>query len=151
MTAALVQTTAGATIAISAVLPATDDAAGYAALTWALIGEATDLGEFGREYATVTHNPVASRRTIKRKGSFNDGTMALQLAIDRDDAGQIIVKSAVASDANHAIRITYQDGSKDYFSALVMSFKTSAGSVDQILSGSVNLEINTDIIAVALP
>ena len=72
MTAALVQTTAGATIGISATLPATNDAAGYAALTFSLIGEVTDLGEFGREYATVTHNPIASRRTIKRKGSFND-------------------------------------------------------------------------------
>ena len=90
MTDSIVQTSAGTTIAISAVLPATDDAAGYNALTWAAIGEVTDLGEFGREYATVTHNPVASRRTIKRKGSYNDGTMALQLALDRDDAGQIL-------------------------------------------------------------
>ena len=151
MTDSIVQTSAGTTIAISAVLPATDDAAGYAALTWAAIGEVTDLGEFGREYATVTHNPVASRRTIKRKGSYNDGTMVLQLALDRDDAGQILVKTALASDANKAFRITYQDGSKDYFSAMVMSFKTNVGSVDQILSGSINLEINTDIIPVALP
>ena len=30
-------------------------------------------------------------------------------------------------------------------------FKTNVGSVDQILSGSINLEINTDIIPVALP
>ena len=151
MTDSIVQTSAGTTISISAVLPTTDDAAGYAALTWAAIGEVTDLGEFGREYATVTHNPVASRRTIKRKGSYNDGTMALQLALDRDDAGQILVKTALGSDANQAIRITYQDGSKDYFSAMVMSFKTNVGSVDQVLSGSINLEINTDIIPVALP
>ena len=151
MTDSIVQTSAGTTISISAVLPTTDDAAGYAALTWAAIGEVTDLGEFGREYATVTHNPVASRRTIKRKGSYNDGTMALQLALDRDDAGQILAKTALGSDANQAIRITYQDGSKDYFSAMVMSFKTNVGSVDQVLSGSINLEINTDIIPVALP
>ena len=38
--------------------------------------------------------------------------MALQLALDRDDAGQILVKTALASDANKAFRITYQDGSK---------------------------------------
>ena len=94
---------------------------------------------------------MASRRTIKRKGSYNDGTMTLQLALDRDDAGQILAKTALGSDANQAIRLTYQDGSKDYFSAMVMSFKTNVGSVDQILSGSINLEINTDIIPVALP
>lgn len=151
MADSIVQTSAGTTIAISAALPATDDAMGYNALTWTAIGEVTDLGEFGREYATVTHTPVASRRTIKRKGSYNNGTMALQLALDRDDAGQVLVKTALASDANKAFRITYQDGSKDYFSAMVMSFKTNVGSVDQILSGSINLEINTDIIPVALP
>ena len=39
MTAALIQTTAGATIGISATLPATDDAVGYAALTFTAIGE----------------------------------------------------------------------------------------------------------------
>lgn len=143
-----VQTTAGTTIGISATLPATENQAGYAALTFTLIGEVTDLGEYGKEYATVTHNPIASRKTIKRKGSFNNGTLALQLGLDKADAGQVICDAAVDSDNNYAFAITYQDGTIDYMSAQVMSFKTNAGSVDQILSGSINLEVNTDIISV---
>ena len=143
-----IQTTAGTTIGISATLPATENQAGYEALTFTLIGEVTDLGEYGKEYATVTHNPIASRKTIKRKGSFNNGTLALQLGLDKADAGQVICDAAVDSDNNYAFAITYQDGTIDYMSAQVMSFKTNAGSVDQILSGSINLEVNTDIISV---
>ncbi|HQZ58195.1 MAG TPA: phage tail tube protein [Acinetobacter sp.] len=151
MTDSNVQTTAGTTIGISATLPATENKAGYEALTFALIGEVTDLGEYGKEYSTVTHNPIASRKTIKRKGSYNNGTLALQLGIDAADAGQVICDAAVDSDNNYAFKVTYQDGTVDYFSGQIMSFKTNAGSVDQILSGAINIELNTDVISVALP
>jgi len=72
-----VQTSAGSVIAISttATAPATYDATGLAALTYAAIGEVTNLGEYGRVYNLVTHNPLASRKTVKRKGSYNDGTI----------------------------------------------------------------------------
>jgi hypothetical protein len=89
-----VKTSAGSTIAISAATPATFNAAGYGALTFTTIGEVTDLGEFGRDYALVTHNPIATRGTVKRKGSFNEGTMDMKLGLDTDDAGQILAKAA---------------------------------------------------------
>ena len=67
MTDSIVQTSAGTTIAISAVLPATDDAAGYAALTWAAIGEVTDLGEFGlnMQPLRITQWQAAARLNVK--------------------------------------------------------------------------------------
>ena len=84
-----VRTSAGTTIAISASTPATFDEAGYLALSFTTIGEVTNLGEFGREYALVTHNPVGSRGTVKKKGSFNEGTMSMTLGLDTDDAGNV--------------------------------------------------------------
>ena len=69
-----VRTSAGTTLKVSASAPATFDKAGYSALTFTAVGEITDLGEFGREYALVTHNPVGTRGTQKFKGSFNEGT-----------------------------------------------------------------------------
>jgi len=65
-------TSAGTTISVVDSNPATYDQAGFEALTYSLIGEVTDLGEFGREYSAVTHNPLGDRRTVKRKGSYND-------------------------------------------------------------------------------
>ncbi len=136
-----VYTTAGSTIAISAAAPATFDSVGYGALTWAVIGEITDMGEFGREYALVTHNPVDSRGTVKKKGSYNEGTMTLQLGLDAEDDGQVIAQQAVGDDDEVSIRIVRRNGETNYLSALVMNFKNNLGSVDTITNGSIALEI----------
>ena len=77
-----VRTSAGTTLRVTASAPATFNSAGYTTLfstspVPALVGEVTDLGEFGREYALVTHMPVGNRGTQKFKGSFNEGTNTL--------------------------------------------------------------------------
>lgn len=138
-----VDSSAGTTLKISAATPATFDAAGYGALTYTNIGEITNLGEFGREYSLITHNPIANRGTVKRKGSFNEGTMSLQLGLDKNDAGQILAKSASVSDDDYSFEITTQNGDKYYFQAQVMSFKIGLGEVNSITSASINLEITT--------
>src|SRR3990172_3430487 len=138
-----VETVAGTSISISAAQPATFDGAGYAALSWTAIAEITDGGDHGREYAEVTHTPIASRGVQKFKGSFNEGTKTLQLALDGDDAGQVIAKAALVSDNDYSFRVTYQGGDKDYFQAKVMSFKKAASSVDSIRSASMSLSITT--------
>ena len=138
-----VRTSAGSTLKISAGVPATFNAAGYAALTYTTIGEVTDFGELGREYTLVTHNPVANRGTVKFKGSFNEGQMTLQLGLDTDDAGQILAKQAANSDNNYAFELQTQNGDKYYFQAQVMSFKVSVGNVNQITSATIMVEITT--------
>lgn len=140
-----VRTTAGTTLKISASIPATFDAAGYAAIagTMAKIGEITNLGEFNREFALVTHNPIDNRGTVKKKGSFNEGSMQLQMGFDESDAGQILLQAAALSDNNYSFLVTLQSGKKFYFQAQVMNFKIGAGSVDQITSATSNLELTT--------
>lgn len=138
-----VRSSAGSTIKISAGTPATYDAAGYGALTLTTIGEVTDLGEFGREYALVTHNPLGTRGTTKLKGSFNEGSISMQLGLDTDDAGQILAKTASLSDADYSFEIATQNGDKYYFQAKVMSFKVGVGSVDQVTSATIMLEITS--------
>lgn len=136
-------TSAGTTIAVSAAAPVTFDVAGYAALSFTTIGEVTDLGEFGREYALVTHNPVGTRGTVKKKGSFNEGTMAMSVGLDTDDAGQILLKAASSSDADYSFKVTTQNGDIYYFQAQVMTFKVGVGSVDNITTAAITLELTT--------
>lgn len=138
-----VRSSAGTTIAVSASTPATFDAAGYNALSWTAVGEVVNLGEFGREYNLITHNPVGSRGTVKLKGSFNEGQIALQVGLDTDDAGQILMKAAALSDNNYSFRITTQNGDKYYFQAQVMSFKVGVGGVDDITSATTTLELTS--------
>jgi len=151
-----IETVAGTTIAISAGVPATFNEAGYAALTYTNIGEITDGGSHGRTYAEVTHNPIDTRGTRKFKGSFNEGTKTIQLAIDDDDAGQDLAKLALVSDNDYAFEVTYQGGAIDYFQAKVMSFEKGASSVDSMRSATMQLSLSTSntgvgIVEVAAP
>jgi len=152
-----VQTVAGTSVHISAGIPATFDAAGYAAVTgWAKIGEITDGGSHGKTYAEVTHSPIDTRTVQKFKGSINIGTKTLQLGIDDDDAGQTLVKTARDSDNDYSFKVTYQDGAIDYFQAKVMSFEKAAAGVDSIRTATVNLALTgtktgIGIIEVAAP
>jgi len=141
-------TSAGTTIGISASLPATYNTAGFGALTFTEIGEVTDIPEFGRVYNLVTHNPLGDRRTVKRKGSFNDGSVALSFAYADADAGQILLATASDDDDSYAFAVTIQDGTIFYFSAQVMGNPINIGNVDQITGGSATLEIDNDIIKV---
>jgi len=148
-------TSAGTTLTVSASAPATFDGAGYAAVFAAspgpaVVGEITDLGEFGREFALVTHMPVGSRGTQKFKGSFNEGTMSLSLGLDTDDAGQIIMKTASLSDNNFSFQVTTQNGDKYFFAAKVMSWKVNVAGVDSITTATTTLELTTTAAGVGI-
>ena len=138
-----VHTSAGTKLSLSADAPATFDSTGYEALTYTLVGEITDLGEFGREYSLVTHNPIGNRGTQKYKGSFNEGTMNLTIGFDTDDAGQTLMKTASMADTPYSFEVEMQNGDKYYFEAMVMSFKINVGSVDSMTTASVTLELTT--------
>ncbi len=150
-----VRTSAGTTLRVTASAPATFNSAGYTTLfstspVPALVGEVTDLGEFGREYALVTHMPVGNRGTQKFKGSFNEGTITWSLGLDTDDAGQIIMKAASISDNDYSFMVTTQNGDKYFFRAQIMSWKVGVGSVDSITTATATLEITTNAAGVGI-
>lgn len=144
-------TSAGTTIGIVATsaAPSTFDAAGYAAQTFVTIGEITDIGEFGRKYNTVTHNPIATRATIKLKGNYDDGEIVLQMARAPGDSGQAILKTAVDDDDSYSICVTLQDGTKEYTRAQINSYTTNVGSGDKVTTAQVGLSITKAIVEVA--
>jgi|AntRauTorcE11898_2_1112593.scaffolds.fasta_scaffold02778_9 hypothetical protein len=149
MPASNAQTSAGSFLSVSAGLPATHDTVGFedAAMSFTEVGEITDLGEFGREYNLVTHNPLKDRRTVKRKGSYNDGSITLQMARDVSEAGQALLETAKDDDNSYSVKITFQDGNFVFTTAQIMSYKTTIGSVDQITMATCVLEIDNDIVA----
>lgn len=142
-----VQTSAGTTLGISTGVPTTYNTAGFAAKApFSAVGEITDMGEFGTEYSAVNHVSLATRQVRKFKGSFDNGALTLQLGRDILDAGQIALRAALLSDASFSFKVTYQDGTINYFTAKVMSYKTSVGSVDQITGATVTLDIDSLIV-----
>lgn len=140
-----VGTAAGTLIAITATIPSAFTVAGYNAIasSFVTIGEIVDGGEFGREYNLITHNPVATRGTQKFKGSFNEGAQTMQLALDTDDAGQVLAKAAALSDSNYSFRVTMPNTDKYFYQAKVMSFKVGGLTVDSVTSATMQVEITT--------
>ncbi|MCI5096656.1 MAG: hypothetical protein MRY77_10115 [Rhodobacteraceae bacterium] len=136
------QTASGATLGISAAAPATHDIAGFDALTFTDVGEITNIGEFGKEWETVTHSPLSSRGVKKSKGSFNNGALSPGLALDDSDAGQAIMEAARDSDDNYYFKITLKSGLTYYFVGLVMSFKPNVGGNPDVVTASTNIELN---------
>ena len=146
------QTAAGASLSIVAGAPATFDAAGYGALTGIIVGEVTNIGDFfGREYAEVTHNPLADRMTKYGKGSYNNGTISPAMALDPDDAGQILMQAALISDESYSICITLQDGTEYWARALVMMFMPNVGGVDDVVTASSTMRVTTDWVVIPNP
>ena len=68
-----------------------------------------------------------NRQTIKRKGSYDNGTINLEAAYDNADPGQILLRMASDSDNSYSIRVTMQDATTFYFTAQVFSFDISVG------------------------
>ena len=146
-------TSAGTTISVCATQPATFDKVGFEALTWIAVGEVTDLGEFGKEYNIVNHNPLGTRQTIKRKGSYDNGAISMSLARDITDVGQIALLAGLDSDESYAIKVVLADTATThlYTTAQISSFTYNVGSVDSITSGSVGVQIDADILEEVKP
>jgi hypothetical protein len=134
-------TTSGTQLAVSATPPATFNEAGYEAGTYTKIGEVTDLGARGRQYALVTHQPIESEGDKKGKGGFNAGSQAFTVALDRADAGQIIMANAANSRNNYYFKETEPDGTVTYYEALVMGWNINKGTRDNIVTATTTLEI----------
>jgi len=115
------------------------------ALTYTNIGNISDGGEHGIEYNIVTFNAIDKRYTQKFKSSFDYGLKTLEIAYDPTDGGAVLLRSGSTSLNDYAFKITYQDGTVEYFSAKVRSFNRTVGTVNSMRMITVALDI-TDLI-----
>lgn len=125
--------------------PATVSLAGLQAVSYTNIEEITDLAEFGANYNLVTHNPLGNRITVKRKGSKNNGTIAVQMAYAPADPGQTLLETASESDDSYSYKVELQDGTLFYFTGQAMSRTIQVGGVDSITASTCNVEIDSQI------
>lgn len=148
-----VRTSAGTTISISNAAVASNfanDAAAFGGLAWTAIGEVSDIGSFGKKYNLATFTGLGDRKVVKRKASYNNGTMSVKMGSAPLEPGQVKLTSAAGSDSSFGFKVVTQSGSIYYFTAQVMSFVLEIGSVDQIMGATAELEIDNDIVPVGL-
>lgn len=143
-------TAAGTGIAISADAPATEDDAGYEALTYTEIGSVEQLGPIGATTEKVEFQPLKGPKQ-KHKGPTDYGSLQPSLAHDPEDAGQELLRTAADPDDNtlYSIRVTYPSGDKRYFRARVFGYPENVGNAGSIIMANPTVEINTKIVKVA--
>lgn len=143
-------TAAGSKLAISAGTPASENAAGYAALTYTNIKGIANIGTIGESFEVVRFQPLDGP-VEKYKGSVDSGSLSPQYAIDKTDAGQTLLRTAGRDRTNklYAFEITFSDGVKAQFGARVFGNPKDVGDANSIVTAAPAIEICTDIYEVA--
>lgn len=145
----------GTIISVSSALPATENAAGYAALTFSPVSEASEVPEHGSEQALAQHTPLATGIVQKRGGSIDAGEFTLPFALSDDDAGQAILRAKSEGGITDEKRASFKEelptGEIIYYIGLCRSFKRNIGGADAIAMGSVVVSVTSLSVVVDAP
>lgn len=140
-------TSAGSTLAITATAPATFDETGYEAAVFTIVGGLEKIGGIGAVFAKVEFQPLNGPKD-KHKGSRDNGSLAPSMALNEEDAGQILMRTA-SDDATSKIyyfEVVYPTGAKRWFGGRVFGMPESIEGADTIIMANPTVEIITDIV-----
>lgn len=125
----------------------------FEAETFVKVGEIENIGEFGSEFETATFSNVEDRLERTFKTTEKPGLLPLNLGLDKADAGQIQLQTALYIDDDYAIKIELNDGDTTpttyYFRAQVLSFKLLIGGGKDVKKATCSLGLNTRAVEVA--
>ncbi len=138
---------AGTTFSIASGDPATWDDAGFEAQTYHLIGKIKNGGEFGKKFQLITNQYLSQRGEEKRKGTFNAGSISLQVDILKGSAGQDMCATALDVDADYSFRVVLQNGRTFYLRGLVTGFPVNVGGANDMTSSTITIELNPIFLA----
>lgn len=115
------------------------------------VGLIESLGEFGKNFDLVTFQAIATGRTYKFKGGYNQGSLDLVCASDLTDLGQAMLYSFGSSQdqSTYPFKLTLNGADPQwdtvYFGGKVFSYRLVAGAVNNVVKANIKIEINTDV------
>ncbi len=134
-------TGAGATLGLTASLPATFDQAGYEALTFTDVGKISNFGNVpSRVYEIVKVMYLASEGTDKAKGGYDLGNQQITVVLDADEAGQAMLDTATNAKPAYAIKLDHPVLGTIYALALVMGGPKTYGDNNTAATQQITLE-----------
>ena len=138
---------AGPTFSTASGDPATWDEAGFEAQTYNVIGKIKNGGGFGKKFQLITNQYLSQRGEEKRKGTFNAGSISLQVDILKGSAGQDMCAPALDVDADYSFRAVLQNGRTFYLRGLVTGFPVNVGGANDMTSSTITIELNPIFLA----
>jgi hypothetical protein len=146
----LAKPAAGSTLYIGGSNPTADPSDLTAETSWTEVGEVTNIPEFGLSYGKIEHKPLASRETYKFKGSFDGGSVQIDMAEAPSDAGQAAMVAALDDDGSFNFKVELNDApntasatpTEIRFMGKVFSYRTNVGTTEGIVGCRSMLEID---------
>ena len=135
---------------ISANLPVTYDAAGYADtdIIWTEITLVSEFPPYGAMSEVNRFTPIhGAIKKVKRTPDFGGGPMVY--ADLPSDAGQAIVLTASTSQAHYSIKVLNTDNELHYLDVIVTSCQLSKAASGDFKIRTAGVEVNKDPVIVA--
>ncbi len=136
----------GSCLGFSAVLPADEQLATYAALTYTPWEAITQIGDLGGVDDVSKVTPVCDGIVQKIHGPRDNGTQNMEALWDKDHAGQLLIRAAYPNRTRIAVEMTLADGATLYYIAIVTAAPITPGSASDILMIKPTLEITSSIV-----
>ena len=142
-------TNIGTSLFVSTSAPATEDQAGYEALTWIEVLGVSSIGEVGASHNMLNHTDIKSGDVRKGHGEKNNGDPAVQYRAIEGDAGQQALKTALDTLSTISVKILRASGLTQYSQGLVSGATTNEASASSVYAKSSTLALNNSIVEVA--
>ena len=137
----------GTTMGMSATLPTTYDAdggTGYPSLTFTDIGKIIDIGELGKAFNVIATQTVGKAYPEKDKDTYDIANITLTLVRDSTDAGQVLLQTALASNASYAFQITLPSGDTGSITAKIIKAGIGAMASGNVETTMVEIAIDPE-------
>ena len=144
-----ITTSAGAALAIVKAEPATYDISGFGALSFVEVGQIETLGEFGGSSQIIEFTGLTDVVVQKFKGSFNAGSVSVNLGRDITDAGQVVLQAGAIPTVNtvHSFSFTETGGDIIYVTGIITSYTVNYSDANSVTKATVVLELDNQAIA----
>ena len=139
----------GTIMSVSSSQPAQYTAAGFAALSWDDVGEVTDIGELSKVFEIVAQNLLNLEYARKFKGISDMPDVSMTVARKWDDAGQVLLMSALASMSAHSFRFLHSGGEKIYVSGHVMRAFFEASESDTMHNIAISMALDPSTLVIS--
>jgi hypothetical protein len=121
---------AGGTRKVSAARPATEDQAGYDALTWTVIKGVISIPERGDTYQDAGESTMDDGRKEYLPGMKDGGRLAIPVLYIEGDAGQAVLDAAVGTNTTISWQEVDQDGKATFWHGKIMGKRRRASSAN---------------------
>lgn len=141
------QQAVGASIGVSATLPATHDNTGFGALTYAKVGRINGYPDLDGTFDVATFDDLETGEEVKFADVLRAGSSTFNVGLDEADAGQIILDANKG--AKLAFEFTLKSGVVYYRTAILTSYKPTGIATGNVVLAELGLEFEKTTVKVA--